>query len=155
MMWAIKPLGQSWDGDYFQEKIMMELIIPFLQDPQNLLNVTQITFLHDKAPCMKALQTKNLLKDNNIDFFGNEKWPSNSPNPKACENVGSIFKDGVEKRMLSEPLATRHSCTKMEEHIDAVLQGMEFNTELFESLLSSYHSRLQAVRDSNGGNTDY
>ena len=64
----------------------------------------------------------------------------------ACENVGSILKDEVEKRMLSE-LATRYSHIKMEEHIDAVLRGMEFNTELFESLLSSYLARLQAVRD--------
>ena len=105
MMWVIQPLGQNWDGDYFREQILTKRIIPFLQDPQNDLDITQVTFLHNKAPCMKALQTQNLLKDNNIDFFGNEEWPGNSPDLNACENVGSILKDEVEKRMLSEPLA--------------------------------------------------
>ena len=73
MMWVIKPRGQSWDGDYLREKILTERVIPFVQDPQNVLDVTQVTFLHDKPPCMKVLQTQNLLKDNNIDFFGNEE----------------------------------------------------------------------------------
>ena len=104
---------------------------------------------------MKALRTQNLLKDNDIDFFGNEEWPGNSPDLNVCENIGSILKDNVENRMLSEPLATQFSRTRMEEHIDAVLREMEFNTELFESLLSSYPTRAQAVRDANGGNTEY
>ena len=134
---------------------MTECIIPFLQDPQNVLDVTQVSFLHDKALCMKTLRTQNLLKDNNIDFFGNEEWPSNFLDLNAYENVGSMLKDGDEKRMLSKPLATRYSRTKMEEHIDAVLRGMEFNTELFELLLSSYPARLQAVCDASGGNTEY
>ena len=69
MVWVIKPREQSWDRDYFREKILTELVILFLQDPQNVLDVTQVTFLHDKAPCMKALRTQNLLKDNNINFL--------------------------------------------------------------------------------------
>ena len=76
---------------------------------------------------LKALRTQNLLKDNNIDFFGNEEWPGNSPDLNACKNVGSILKDEVEKTVLSEPLATRYTRTKMEEHIDALLRGTEFN----------------------------
>ena len=71
----------------------MECVIPFLQDPQNVLDVPQVTFLHDKAPYMKALRTQNLLKDSNIDFFGNEEWPGNSSNLNACQNIGSIVKD--------------------------------------------------------------
>ena len=56
MMWVIKLRGQSWNGDYFWEKISTERVIPFLQDPQNVLDVTQVTFLHNKALCMKALR---------------------------------------------------------------------------------------------------
>ena len=104
---------------------------------------------------MKAFQTQNLLKDNNIDFFGNEEWPSNSPNLNACENIGSILKDEVEKKMLSKLSATQYSHTKMAECIDAVFQGMAFNKEFFESLLSSFPAYLQAVHDANGGNTKY
>ena len=82
MTWVIKPQVQGWDGDYFQ-KVLTERIIPFLQDLQNVLDVTQVTFLHNKAPCMKAFWTQNLLKDNNLDFFGNEEWPGNSPDLNA------------------------------------------------------------------------
>ena len=110
MMWVTKPRGQSWGGDYFQ-KILMELVSPFLQDPQNVLDVTQVIFLYDKSPFMKVLRTQNLLKDDNIDFFGNEEWPGNSPEQNACENVESILKDEDENRMQSQPLATRpHHC---------------------------------------------
>ena len=151
-MWVTKPRG-SWDGDYFRE-ILSNSVIPFLQDPQNVVDVEEVTFLHDKAPCMKALRTQNLLREN-IDFFGNQEWPGNSPDLNVCENLGSIMKDEVEKRMLLEPRETRFSRHKMEEHIEAVLREMEFSTELFEALLSSYPARLQAVRDANGGNTEY
>ena len=102
----------AWD--YFREKVLTEHIMPYLQHPQNVLDVTEVTFLHDKAPCMKALQIQKLLKDKNIDFFGNDEWPSNSADLNVCENVRSFLKDEAEKRMLSESLATRFSCTKME-----------------------------------------
>ena len=85
MMWVIKPRGQSWDGDYFRENILTEHVIPFLQDPQNVLDFTQVTFLHDKTLCMKALRTHNLLKYNSIDSFGNEEWPGNSLDLNACK----------------------------------------------------------------------
>ena len=94
MMWLINPQGQSRGGDYFWEKILTEHIVLFFQSHQNVLGVTQVTFLHDKAPCMKALGTRNLLND------------SNSPDLNTRGNVGSILKDEDEKRMLSEPLAT-------------------------------------------------
>ena len=61
----------------------------------------------------------------------------------------------LKKRMLSEPLATWYSCTKMEERITAVLWGIEFNAELFEPLLPSYPARLQSICDANIGNTEY
>ena len=153
-MWVIKTRGQSWNGDYFRE-ILQERVIPFLRDPNNVLDVNRVTLLHDKAPCMRALRTQTLLKDNNIDFFGNDEWPGNSPDLNVCENLGSIMKEEVEKRMLSEPPANRFNRIKMEEHINAVLREMEFNTQLFESLLSSYPERLQAVRNANRGNTNY
>ena len=54
MMWITKSRGQSWDGEYFRE-ILKDCAIPFLQDPRNVVDVGQLTFLHDKAPCMKAL----------------------------------------------------------------------------------------------------
>ena len=101
-----KASGTKLGWGLFSGKDLNGACCSLLQDPQNVLDVTQVTYLYDKAPCMKAFQTQNLLKDNNIDFFGNEEWPGNSPDLNACENVGSILKDEVEKRMLSETLAT-------------------------------------------------
>ena len=135
---------------------MTEQVILFLHGHQNILDVTQVTLLHDRAPYMKVLRTQNLLKDNNIDFFGNEEWLGNSPDLNACENVGSILKSEIEKkRILSEHLPIRYNNAKMEEHINAVLRGMEFNTELFESPLSYYPARLQAVCDTSGENAEF
>ena len=144
MMWVIKPWGQNWDGDYFRKKVLTERVIPILQDLMFWTSL-RLPFCMTKHRAWKRVEPRTFWKDNNINFFGNEEWPSNSPDLNACENVWLIMKDEVEKRMLPELLATRYSHIKMEEHIDAVLQGMEFNMELFEPLLSSYPARLQAV----------
>ena len=34
-----------------------------------------------------------------MDFFGNNEWPGSSPDLNACENLGAIVKDRVEKRL--------------------------------------------------------
>lgn len=61
---------------------------------------------------MKAFGTQNLLKDN-ANFFGNEEWPGNARDVNVCENVDSISRDEVKKRMWSEPVAARYSRTKI------------------------------------------
>ena len=33
-------------------------VFPFLRDPENELSVKEVTFLHDKTACFKALRTK-------------------------------------------------------------------------------------------------
>ncbi|CAG0878629.1 unnamed protein product [Darwinula stevensoni] len=103
VLFTARHLMWSWDSAYFWEEILSNRVIPFLKDPQNVLDIDQVTFLHDKALCMKALWTQQLLKDNNIDFFGNEEWLGNSPDFNVCEHIGSILKDQVERRMLAEP----------------------------------------------------
>ena len=35
MAWVIKEKGESWNGDYFRSKIILDLVIPFLQNPAN------------------------------------------------------------------------------------------------------------------------
>jgi len=39
LMWVIKEKGESWDGAYFHEVILIQHVIPFLLDSNNVLVV--------------------------------------------------------------------------------------------------------------------
>lgn len=97
---------------------------------------------------MSDLATRNLLKANKVDFFGNDEWPGASPDLNACEHLGAIIKDRVEQRLQNagEDLLLT---------VANVLEKMEFDRELFVSLLESYPARLKAVRAAAGGHTKY
>ena len=148
MMWVIKERGHSWDGAYFRQNILIERVIPFLKDQGNVISVDDTTLLHDRALCMKALATQALLRNNQVDFFGNDEWPGSSPDLNACENMGAIVKDRVEKRLSV-------SNDDLEAALARVLGDLEFDTELFTSLLESYPARLEAVKKAGGGHTRY
>ncbi len=60
MLWVVKDQGQKWSGDYLKE-VIVQHVIPFLKNPRNVLDVQNTTFLHERAPCMSALATQNLL----------------------------------------------------------------------------------------------
>ena len=120
----------------------------FLNCMQNLGMIDDTTLLHDRAPCMKALATQALLRNNQVDFFGNDEWPGSSPDLNACENLGAIVKDRVEKRLSG-------SNDDLEAALARVLGDLEFDTELFTSLLESYPARLDAVKKAGGGHTKY
>ena len=66
--------GQKGSENYFRKTILTQHVIPFLKNPRNVLDVKNITFLHDRAPCMSALATQKILKVN--DYFGNSERPS-------------------------------------------------------------------------------
>jgi hypothetical protein len=34
--------------------------------------IHEVIFLHDKAPCMRAIATQQLLNESGIDFWGND-----------------------------------------------------------------------------------
>jgi len=89
---------------------------------------------------MRANMTQHLIRDNNIEFWGNNIWPGNSPDLNAAEHIGSIIKDEVEQKMLSETGYDRYNQDTLKMHIENVLSSMEEDTELFETLLCSYPS---------------
>ena len=60
LMWIIKEDGHSWNGEYFRS-ILSGSVFPFLKDEQNVFDPSQLTFLHDKAPCFKALATQQMI----------------------------------------------------------------------------------------------
>lgn len=57
--------------------------------------------------------------------------------------------------MLSENEHDHYHQEKLKNHLCDVLENMETDTELFESLLCSYPSRLEAVKKANGRHTRY
>ncbi len=57
--------------------------------------------------------------------------------------------------MLSETEHGRYLEEALNTHIWDVLTNMGTDTELFETLLCSYPSRLRALKNANGRHTDY
>jgi len=73
LLWVIKEAGESWTGEYFHKTILTDNVLPFLRDEDNVLDVPEVCFLHDKAPCFKALATQELLRQSSINFFNNSE----------------------------------------------------------------------------------
>ena len=155
LLWVLKEKGESWDGGYFRETILKQHVIPFLNDPESVLVVGESVFIHDKAPCMRANATQQLLRAENVDFWGNDIWPGNSPDLNPAEHIGAIIKDEVEERMLKEVGKGRYSVETLKKNLILVLESLENRAELFEDLLCSYPYRLKAVHDAKGKHTVY
>jgi len=153
--WVMKEKGESWTGQYFRDVILMQHVFPFLKDEENVIDPDQVIFVHDKAPCMHATMTQHLLKENDITFWRNDTWLDNSPDLNVAEHVGTIIKDEVERKILSETVENHYKQETLKKHLIDVLTHMESNVELFETLLCSYPFRLQAVRNVNERHTDY
>lgn len=153
MMWVIKAKGQSWDGDYFRRTVLARHVIPFLSDPDNVLVVGETTFVHDRAPCMKANKTQEYLKRKEIQFWGNDLWPGNSPDLNPTENLGEVVKNRVEEKMHKEIGPGRYSEETLLKNLNMVLGGFEHDTDLFENLLCSMPERLRQVKEAEGGHT--
>ena len=151
---VVKDKGQSWNGEYFRS-ILTEFVIPFMQNPDCVVSVEDAVFLHDKARCMSALQTQDLLQTNGIDFFGNNEWPANSPDLNPTENLGAILKDRVESKMLSEPNENRLNVDIWKKHINDVLEDLRTDKELLTHLLTSLRSRLDKIASAGGGRIQY
>ncbi len=95
---------------------------------------------------MRANKTQHLLQDNDVKFWGNDIWPGNSPNINVAECIGSIIKDEVETKMLSETEYNRYDEDTLKIHIENLL---------IETLLCSHPYRIRAVKNANGRHTDY
>ncbi|CAF1671499.1 unnamed protein product [Adineta ricciae] len=100
-------------------------------------------------------QNLHLFQDNDVNFWGNDIWLGNSRDLNVAEHIGSIIKDEVEKKMLSEAGNDRYLGATLKIHIEDVLTNMEEDTELFETLLCSYPFRLRAVNYSNHEEINY
>ncbi|CAF1312927.1 unnamed protein product [Rotaria sordida] len=155
LLWVIKDKGESWTDEYFRDIILTQNVMPFLNNEENVIDPDEVTFVHDKAPCMRANKTQYFLQGNNVKFWDNGIWPGNSPDLNVAKRIGSINKDEVEKKMLSETGHNRYLEDILKMHITNVLTHMETDTDLFETLLRSYPLRLRVVKNANGRHTHY
>ena len=78
-------------GEYFHNTILTDNVLRFLWDEDNVLDVQEVCFLHDKASCFKALATQELLRQSSIDFFNNSEWPGSSPELNPAEDLRAII----------------------------------------------------------------
>ncbi len=101
------------------------------KNEENVIDLDEVTFVHDKAPCRQANKTQHLLQDNDIKFWANNIWPGNSPDLNVTEHIGAIIKDEVEKKMLSETGHDRYLEDTLKMHLSNVLTNMETDTKLF------------------------
>ncbi|CAH1788814.1 unnamed protein product [Owenia fusiformis] len=131
-------------GEYFRDSVLHKKIIPFLKNPENVIEPKEVTFLHDCAPCMKAMATQELVRAN-VDFFGNNEYPANSPDLNEAEHMGSIMKGGVEKLIEDQPEENGHSHETLLKCIKKALKSLETATHLFVNILESYFRRTEAV----------
>ena len=72
-----------------------------------------------------------------------------------AEHIRTIIKDEVEKKILSEHEHSRYLEESLKMHISHVLENMETNNDLFETLVYSYPCRLRAVKKANSRYTNY
>lgn len=151
VMWVAKECGQSWDGEYFRT-VLQDDLIPFLKNAENVVDPESVVFLHDKAPCMKALATQELLTDNDVDFFGNSQWPGNSPDLNPTENLGAIIKERVEQKMI---LRKSENINDLKRIFRSVVNELNTDTTLLQVLLKSMRNRLDEVIKASGGPTKY
>ena len=81
--------------------VLTENIFPLLKSKKNVIDPDEVTFVHDKAPCMRANQTHHLFQNNDVKFWGNDIRPGNSPDLNAAEHIRIISKDEVEKKSVT------------------------------------------------------
>jgi hypothetical protein len=103
------------------------------------------------SPCMRANMAQNLSQDSNINFCDRNSWCERLPDLNVAEHIGTVIKNEIENKMLSEMERNLYEQGPLKKHITELLTKIE----LFETLLCLYPSRLCTVKNATGCHTDY
>ena len=144
-MWVIKENCKTWNSEYFCEVILEQYVLPFLRDAENGEDVDQVTFLHDKAPCFKAMRMQEMLRNSGIDFLDNTVWPGRSPDLNPCENIGAISKDKVYAFFHWNP--DRFKKESVSVAVTKILNVMKNDQQPFKNLLNSHPEDTQTTEE--------
>ena len=115
--------------------------------------VKEVTFLHGKSPCLKALQIQELLRNTDIDFFSSSEIPDSFHDFIVCENIVNILKDRIKERTANYDYIP--ILTDLRLVVTEVLRKIKFDSQVFCEMLNSYLSRMQAVVQADEGHTKY
>jgi DDE superfamily endonuclease len=157
----ITPLLPLHPGGPYEDILydgLFSLIDDLLEPPEEP-NTIQVTtsdtylFMQDNAPCHKANEILNFLKENKVPLM---IWPPQSPDLNPLENLWFIFKATFHQRfteLFNHSSKSLEACYWYEE----VLKEVWYNIgqELVDTLIQSMSRRVQAVINAQGGWTKY
>ena len=118
------------------QDVLKEGLLPFYDSTE--------TFIQDGAPCHRSHSTMDFLEKNLIMYV--DDWPPQSPDINIIENIWSIVKEKVSKR-ISKTLDELWTC--FQEEWDSI------PNETIQKLYQSIPRRLAAIKKCKGGCTKY
>ena len=105
----------------------------------------RFVFQEDNAPVHTAKVARDFLHSNNVELL---PWPPQSPDLNPIEELWSILESGLRKHK-PEP----SNIQELEKIV--IEEWKSIPKEIYQNLISSMPSRIQAVISANGGHTKY
>ena len=148
----IVPQKTSIDAVYYQENILEKNLLPMMSRTATTGDLTErkcprkkseLVFMQDGARCHTAATTTQWLQDNEIQFWGKDEWPPNSPDLNPIENLWSILQESMQKE--KSPPKDVDGLTKLLKK-----SWRNIPLETLENLVNSMPHRVKAVIEAKG-----
>ena len=149
----IVPQNTSVTAGYYTENILAENLLPMFTGNRatgslvgrRLVDVkSEMIFMQDGARAHTAAATSEWLQENEIQFWGKEVWPPNSPDLNPKENVWAI----LEEVMVSDKGEPRTLAQLEKSLVDS---WKKIRLETLKNLYLSMPSRILDVIRCKGG----
>jgi DDE superfamily endonuclease len=125
------------------------------EDPETIqvANETTFLFMQDNAPCHKAQEVLDFLKEYRVPIM---EWPAQSPDLNPLDNLWTKFKAAFHKwfvELFNHPSKSFEARYRYGEVLNEVWYTM--GQDLVDRLIESMPRRVQAVIEAHGGWTKY